>query len=379
MSNDEAWGRLAFVSDLHFSLRLPHAEISPDGTSSDRLDDVSVVLDEIENYCLEHDDVRGVFILGDLFDKNSPDMATLTRVGEKLRTLSSHVQVNILPGNHDAYDRGQRLYTLSLFESLKIHNVRPILKPGVSHRFEDVTLFSLPWMPDEAASREIENFAFEEGQVNICLLHQTVDGCVEGKRPLSSPIKSSQFDRFDFALSGHIHESQKMGNLLYLGAPLDLRFGEKPEPRGFWSLELSELELDFVPVTATPVFRSLLLTEDVDIEKELSELAEKVRGRDHYVDFRVKGSRDHVQFATTSIRDWKEDLRKEVGIKRLRKVRVRKEIEGEGTSRAVRKDTETTLPGVLLEEFVDGSAAIPEGVEVGKLKRFGLLALENAE
>lgn len=373
--------KFIFVSDLHFAVKLPHAKVNGSATSSDRLDDVTDVFNMIIDYVVRHS-IDGVFILGDVFDKAAPDMATLRCVGEHLTELAVHTKVWLLPGNHDAHDRAGKLYTLDLFRVLDIPNVI-VMNTVRTLRFGDVTFWALPWVPDRKVAGIIDGFNFAKGQLNVVLMHQTVDGCLDGGRRLSSPLSSSVFDRFDLALSGHIHKPQECGNVQYLGAPMQHRFGESNDPRGFWTLDSDTLVLELVPIVTSPLFLTVDFEANKAPGKEVQQFFDSIpatiRKRPVYLHFRIKGPSEGVEALSNLIDDFKTaflSVSSKLAIRAWRKTKIVTDDGASARVRAAATSGGVATPEQLIEAFVTPYPGLPAGVTAEHLQRLGNAAMK---
>ncbi len=312
--------KVLLVSDLHFGVQLPHAKLSVDRRTSDRLKDVAAVGASILELA-ESEGASAIFVLGDLFDKAAPAMETIRVVAETLKSWASESRpVFVMPGNHDAYDKAGAKTTLELFRTLDLPNIH-IMDGGKVATFDEVVFWALPWVPDVCVSQIVAGFPVEEDTVDVCLIHQTVDGCVDGKRSLSSPLKESALDAFDVVFSGHIHQPQRIGRVQYLGSPLQLRFGDDGK-RGVYTFDLDELAVEFHPLTS-PVFfaRDITAGQDLDeIEDALLEFLPPEGSQDApcevYVRLRVKGEREDVDAEMKTLAELKQWFASEGGIAR---------------------------------------------------------------
>ena len=369
--------RALLISDLHLAVKLPHARLNGDKTSSDRLLDVLDVLEQVEETCLA-EGIDQVFVLGDLFDMSNPDMATLRAAAEALRKLAKVATVNVLPGNHDAHDRRGELYTLALFDALRFPGL-VIWKRGVAHRANGVTFFALPWLPDKLAAAVVKDFALEPGRRNVLLCHQTISGARELGHSLSSPLGPGDLDGFELVVSGHIHEPQAFANVQYLGAPLALRFGDVGE-RGFWLFDTDGLSLTFRPVKAP---RFVLFAPAAELLREQfaanvrTFVARTLSEGDAYLDVRLAGPRADVDSAAATVAAVlaSEDR------PGLRFVRVSRSYSDRVADRFLSASASGGIPtdGELVRRVVEAAGKLPDGVSREALIELGCTALEVAE
>lgn len=295
------------ISDLHASLRLPHARVNADATRSDRLDDVcSLLINDVHDLAIEHD-VDDVFILGDLFHHRSPDAPTLVQVSHALRYLVDHeMRIWLLPGNHDAHGKRASVYSLSFLHELQVSGIEVLAEPGrYAFPVNGRAFASSPWQPEKMAAHTVNNVL---EPCTILFLHQEIKGATDQGRPLTRGLGQHELARrFDFVMSGHVHTPQFFSgvNGAYLGSPLELRFSEDDgHARGPWIFDFERLGLKHYPVSTTPKFvkwklvggAGVGLTEYVDeiVDDLVEELDEYLGGRDVYLEAVLTGTRAEV-------------------------------------------------------------------------------------
>ena len=379
--------KIIFVSDIHAAVKLPHARVAGDATMSDRLEQTAGVLfKQLVQHC-KIEAVKHVFILGDLFDSRHPDMPTLSYVGSHLKLLGEVATVHILPGNHDAHDRSGQLYTLDLFDVLEVDGIDVILNPK---RIElpgadGVVFHAFPWIPDSQIGAVIRETKLETGPAHIALLHQTIDGCTDGNRGISSPFKVSELADFDLAMSGHIHKPQEIGdNVQYLGSPYAIRFNDADDlERGFWVLETDTLELTMVPVTKAPKFLKFHISGFCvagDFEDFREEIEAAARSAPVYVSFAVEGGRAFVDDVVVQLGQLSDTLKLQsrlvVDVKLWRINRI---VTDDGASERVRAAIvggAVPTPEMLVEAYTAAQMEPPAPMDV--LTKMGLEFLEEA-
>lgn len=190
---------------------------------------------------------KGVFISGDVYDKNLPGIEAVRLLDWFLSELSNRVEdVFIISGNHDSADRLS--FGSSIMNNSGVHFSAPMevtlheLKCGIN-------VYMLPFIKPIYAKVSLENpnistyeegvkeflnkVELKEGKVNILLAHQFVTGAEisdSEERSLGGidNISAEVFDDFDYVALGHIHKPQKIhrNTLRYAGSPLKYSFSE---------------------------------------------------------------------------------------------------------------------------------------------------------
>jgi DNA repair exonuclease SbcCD nuclease subunit len=252
--------RTLFVSDLHASLSLPLARPDHGKVHSDRLRDVLGIIERLGDYA-EEVSARAVFVAGDLFDAQHPDGATLVHTAGALAQLAARVPVYLLPGNHDAIDRDGRMYSLQMYSELQVPGLTVLGQGDVVEVAEGARVHAVPWLPDARARKRIRGIGERLGSdVDVLLFHQGVLGAAwDSGRASDEGLDPAEIldVRWAHAVTGHYHRPQTWGDRgRYLGAPLDLRFGdEEVAARGWWELDWESNAWTLVPSRA-PRFRT---------------------------------------------------------------------------------------------------------------------------
>jgi len=368
--------RAIFLSDLHANLRLPFASLKDGGISSDRLEDVIHILDQVVDLALNGKEKARVFILGDLFDSKHPDGPTLVAVSRALRALAKEgLEVYILPGNHDAIDRDGRLYTLQFYGELHV--------PGIfvlgHERLEPVpglVIYAVPWLPETRAAKRIAAIRGEMNRKdrNILLFHQAIAGAVTDSGWVSDDgLDPKGFKGFDLALSGHYHAPRREAGYTYLGAPLHLRFSDPPnDPRGVWVTDLEAKQLSIsLHQTKYPMFGTdEVRLEEGDKVEDLVDLAESAGGLS-YLRLVITGPSSAIASNKERLSSWK-DKAADFGLRvlnlDLRPDRV--------TARARLTPGPVLSVKDLARQYAERFA--PEGTDTKKLTRLGARLLEEA-
>lgn len=401
-----AASRSIFVSDLHAGLKLPHAKVSADMTSSDRLEDVLDIIEQVRVYA-EAEGITRIFILGDLFDQRHPDSPTLIKTARALSRLAgvepteiesrrrSTRTVYILPGNHDAHDRAGRVYSIDLFEALRSPGIE-IITHGWRLALGGVVFYGMPWLPDRIFAERLAALSVEHPGPRVLLLHQPVNGATEGPYRVKHATDPDVLDeadpaagsgrRFDLAISGHIHDPQRIRNVQYLGCPLDLRFTDIGPRRGFWVLDESTLTMEMVETKFCPFIRWSFkdgdgLTCDEQAANLLSELYATLIsvcdgvGKPAYVEVLIEGPREDADRCRSRVvRVLDADTT------RVRSVRYATTYTDSGASDRIRAAATTpgavASPQELCEAFVRATAPTwPAGVTADELIAFGRMLL----
>lgn len=236
----------------------------------------------------EEEDIDGIFISGDVYDKGVPPVEAVRLLDEFLTELSKRkIAIFMIAGNHDsAYrlDFGSRL-----FQENQIHicgNYDGTLKSVVlEDDFGEIEIYLLPFvkpaMVSPYVSEEIPSYQKAVEKIlkaspcnmerrNILLAHQFVTWHGEAEQSDSETnslggvdeIDAGVFFEFDYVALGHLHSPQKIGKevIRYAGSPLAYSFSEIRRKKTITKIALKEkgnIEIDFIPLTPIRPLREI--------------------------------------------------------------------------------------------------------------------------
>jgi len=267
--------RFIATADLHVHNYTQFARII-DGLNSRLLDCVRV-LDEIEEYIVSNDDIEAFLFLGDLFNSRTKvSIEVYHLVYERLKKIKeTGVEIHILVGNHDQFLKKGEYHSVKPFSEI----AHVIDKPEKFFLDKLTPVYALPYIdnPDERRKAMLELIGKKQKKQGILIAHTGVAGAEVSS--LSHYVLKDEIELkdlfpelFDLVLLGHYHKSQKLReNVLYVGSPLQLNFGERNDNKGFWDIELrdknTKVEYQFIE-THTPKFILLDGNEDKDVDFE---------------------------------------------------------------------------------------------------------------
>lgn len=227
--------------------------------SCDRLQNCVEVLNWAFEQAAEND-CRYIFFLGDLFhDRSKIDVLNYLRTFEvfmqHMITDAHDRDVFLLVGNHDMYHR----------ERWDVNSVKPLTAIPRVHLVDKPTQMILgnrkiDWMPHtdnpikELAALKKEN----NGAGSLLLGHMAVNGAmlnmhygtkadviVEYDNDMV-PVDLNVFSDWEMVLLGHYHGGQIMGNVEYVGSPLELTFGEAFQQKHIMILDIETLQKKYI-------------------------------------------------------------------------------------------------------------------------------------
>lgn len=256
------------LSDLHIGKRVNEFSM---------LEDQKYILAQILEMVKE-EQVDGVFLAGDLYDKPVPPAEAVRVLDSFLTRLAGMgVPVFAVSGNHDSAERvafGAQLFSsrgvylspvyegqtesISLtddYGEVRVH-LLPFVKPAVvRHVFEEEEINSY----QDAVRVAVEHMEIDPAVRNVLVAHQFVTGAArcESEEILVGGLDNvdvTVFDRFDYVALGHIHSPQHVGRetVRYCGTPLKYSFSEAEQEKSVTVVEFKEkgqVELRKIPLT----------------------------------------------------------------------------------------------------------------------------------
>jgi len=241
------------TADLHLSNRLTYAQPEAGaGGITDRLRDQLGVLTQIWEYSKKHE--ADVWILGDLYDRKLIDAITLNysvwAIDQRVKTQN----LFIIPGNHDAVAQGSEHFMVNVFREAGMDGVDVIDKPTIAKpvAYMKLNFVCMPYMSLDANLKAIQEVQKQlpEGD-NYMMLHNSILGAKQGDWTCDSGLDPDVISEgFDWVFAGHFHRHQEFNNGCYVGAPMQLNFGEEGNQKCCWlatftpgNCEMEELEI----------------------------------------------------------------------------------------------------------------------------------------
>ena len=276
-----------FISDIHCHNFEPFSTALPSGRNS-RFADVLWVINEFEAECLARK-VDGIFVLGDIFHSRSKiDTDVYSSTYRAFQYLAEGAPLFILIGNHDQSNRVGSVHSLVPFTAFATVIDQPTIQ-----QFKDITFAAIPHTVDK---EEFRNFSKSIKSVDLFLAHQALKEGTVGpndhcpKNGIS--VDDLPHERAKLCLLGDYHNAQKLKhNVMYLGSPYQLDFGERNAKKGFWFLDTDDWQMEFVESHAptfqvydgVAVFDAAVFDSDKDFVRVFVHTEEEAeRVRNHY-------------------------------------------------------------------------------------------------
>jgi DNA repair exonuclease SbcCD nuclease subunit len=210
---------------------------------------------------LIEDDIKTVFILGDVFDRRRfINFDTLHKSKQFLfdRFENLGITVHIITGNHDCYHKSSNdvnsLDLLLHYENISIYS-EPVVVDGVT---------LIPWINPNNYTDAMDLIASK--QTDILMGHFEINGFMMHKNTISCSdgLEKSVFPKYDLILSGHFHQKSVKDNFVYVGAPTEFTWNDAECERGFHILDMDTKELEYI-VNENFIHVGLVYTDKIDL------------------------------------------------------------------------------------------------------------------
>jgi len=190
----------------------------------------------IIEYCIDNN-IKDIIHCGDFFDKKIFGSKNITyktiEISEQIfqNITNNGLTLYIIVGNHDLILKTQNIpNSLTFFKNYNINLIDE--EPFI---LNNITL--APWKYDIA----------ELDDNDILLGHFEINGCYRDNKTTIDDVNNysiNDFNHFKQVYSGHIHLTQKNKNIMYIGSPYQMNYGDPYIDRGFYVLtENNELEM----------------------------------------------------------------------------------------------------------------------------------------
>lgn len=230
------------LSDLHIGKKVNEFSM---------LEDQKYIFEEIISI-IEQQNVDGVFIAGDIYDKSIPPREAVQAFDDFLAKIAKKkIPVFAISGNHDAAERiafGAELMKQSnvYFSPVFDGNINEII---LKDAYGEIAIYMLPFIKpatvkpfysdveinsyNDAVKTVIEHMNINKNRRNVLIAHQFVTGAEKSNSEDVSVggvdnVDADVFYDFDYVALGHIHKSQYVGRetIRYCGTPLKYSFSE---------------------------------------------------------------------------------------------------------------------------------------------------------
>lgn len=178
------------------------------------------VFKHVREACNQHK-VSHVFHLGDAVDrKDRFSAAFVNRLISELRSVAEFTPLTILRGNHDNPLNGPAFFEfINHMQGRLKYVVDPVLFPNSLKG----SLALLPYSPDPVSDWQHINF----NELKAAFMHQTPSSAVSENGTSLTGHKLPIFPRHLNVYTGDAHVQQKIKNIVCVGCPHHIKFGDK--------------------------------------------------------------------------------------------------------------------------------------------------------
>jgi DNA repair exonuclease SbcCD nuclease subunit len=247
MSQDK---RVAIISDLHLGVHL----------NSPTWHEISIFWATWLRDQLLKKDITQIIFCGDFFHSRSEITVNTLHHAGRLLNLFKDFNVIMIAGNHDSfYKHDSRVNSISILDGRP--NIEIIDKPLQKQLFGR-EIFLAPWGTGIQDMTECDvifgHFEIESFKMNSFKV------CDEG-------FKSKDLLKYaPLVVSGHFHlreeRQYEQGNILYVGSPFELDFGDTGTTKGYYVLDFNTMKYEFTPNNISPKHIKITLSDLIKID-----------------------------------------------------------------------------------------------------------------
>ena len=278
---------VALITDQHFGVR---------NNSQIFLDYFFKFYEETFFPTLKEYGIEEIIDLGDTFDKrktvdfNMFDQVC-NRYFDKLQAMD--ITIYSIVGNHTAYYKNtNRVNTLNLLLD-KYDNIVIVENPETIRVNEDQDILLMPWINEE---NQEQAFELLKQKHKYCFGHLEINGfeMFAGQVHRDGEYNIDLFSNVEHVYSGHFHHRSKKGNVMYLGNPYQLTWGDYSDKRGFHLINLETGELKFIE-NPNQMFYRLIYADTIECGKQFTKENVK-KYKDRFVKVLVKEKNSIAKF-----------------------------------------------------------------------------------
>ena len=214
---------------------------------------------------IDENQVEGIFLAGDIYDKGVPVADAVTVLDNFLTQLAKrHVKVFLISGNHDSPERLQ--FGSTLFQSNNIHIAShfhgTLEHVGIKDAYGQLNIYMLPFV--------------KLAQIACCYPEEHSELQLGGVQLLDASI----FSAFDYVALGHIHKPQWVvkNRIRYSGSLMKYSFSESRQMKSMTLVESVGEKHFSIQAVPLPVEREMRI-----IQGKLEDLLEAASPSEDFV------------------------------------------------------------------------------------------------
>lgn len=211
---------------------------------------------------LKEREIKDIIFTGDFFHSRSEISVNTIHVASLLLDKLNEFNVHMIPGNHDCYYKDKsEVHSLSIlrgYKNIKIYDQLELVK-----LYDNRTATFCPWgiEAEDIQSCDIifGHFEIESFKMNTYKL------CETGHKA------SQLLQKASLVFTGHFHYREereyKEGNIVYVGCPFELDFGDRDTTKGYYILDTNNLSFTFIENKISPKHKKYTITELMHLHK----------------------------------------------------------------------------------------------------------------
>lgn len=255
----------AIIGDVHFGINPDNVERVDIIAESQELFFNNFLIDE-----LRKNNVSDIIFTGDIFDtRRKIDTKLLQHVIELFKNTLSDFKCHIILGNHDIYFRD----SLNVTSLTTLEAYCTVYKSIKKVTINNISYLMTPWIVSSVKDKFKDGIIKQGKKIDFILGHFDM----KGVKMESGSISQDGFDvslfsdNCNYTLSGHYHNISMNGNnnVLYVGTPYQLSFGDRDQARGIWIISEDKIP-KFIENTVSYKFIRIQNIEELKKYADLS-------------------------------------------------------------------------------------------------------------
>lgn len=216
---------------------------------------------------LDSNKITTLIQTGDLYDQRKDvHFTTLRWVNEHFysKIESGNIDFYVIAGNHDCtYKNTNRINSVDLACTISCTKVTESPRTVI---IGDKKFDFFPWICDENVL-ESNNLA-KNTSSDYAVGHFEFAGFPMYPGSLAVHGASHKtFSKYKRVFSGHYHTISEIDNILYIGTPYELTWGDCSDNKGFWILDTDTDKLEYIK-NPYNLYEKISYTDDVDYDCE---------------------------------------------------------------------------------------------------------------
>jgi len=251
--------KFVFTADLH--LKMWNDNIVDEYSNPLKLNEILNSFKQMCDYCVKNN-IENLVIGGDVNDlKNIVHYRPFVMLKEIIEQYNK-IHFYILHGNHDSAGREDLYSAIQLLDGPS--NVSTFVK-----NTEIDNILFVPW------SGGIAKEIYETEPSKILISHFGLNEAqLSSGISIKTNIKLNDLRKFDLVLLGHYHKPQKLGNVYYVGSPIQLNKGEADEVKRFLVVDSETLEIESIETKGYRKYFNVILEDKNELEEKIEEIKE---------------------------------------------------------------------------------------------------------